>query len=78
MHLFHAVCVPASSRLQFCSFFICRFRQSHSWFCDPEKLLSPEEQSELEAALLKVRDQHAHSCTDGQIHHFQASQLSVN
>ncbi|XP_026192899.1 uncharacterized protein LOC113147232 [Cyclospora cayetanensis] len=52
----------------------CTFssRQTHSWFCDPEKLLSPEEQAELESALLKVRDQRAHSCADGQLHHFQA------
>ncbi|KAL8275869.1 hypothetical protein Esti_000205 [Eimeria stiedai] len=53
----------------------CTFsaRQSHSWFCDPEKLLSPQEQAELEVTLLKARDERAHTCADGQTHHFQAS-----
>ncbi|CDJ41664.1 hypothetical protein ETH_00010430 [Eimeria tenella] len=51
----------------------CAFaaRKTHSWLCDPEKLLPPLEEAELELALLRLRDERAHECADGKLHHFQ-------
>ncbi|CDJ50367.1 hypothetical protein, conserved [Eimeria brunetti] len=37
---------------------------SHSWVCDPDHLLSPEEQAFVEARLLKLRDTAQSKCND--------------
>ncbi|CDJ69562.1 hypothetical protein ENH_00070840 [Eimeria necatrix] len=51
----------------------CAFaaRKNHSWLCDPQRLLPPQEEAELELALLRLRDLRAHECADGKLHHFQ-------
>merc|ERR1712014_336279 len=43
----------------------------HSWICDPERLLSPNEQAVVESRLLKLRDSTSHRCRDGKIHPYQ-------
>ncbi|CDJ31864.1 uncharacterized protein EMH_0010490 [Eimeria mitis] len=37
---------------------------SHSWVCDPDHLLSPEEQAFVETRLLKLRDTAQSKCND--------------
>ncbi|CDI84899.1 hypothetical protein, conserved [Eimeria praecox] len=37
---------------------------SHSWICDPDHLLSPEEQAFVEARLLKLRDTAQSKCNE--------------
>ncbi|XP_026189618.1 uncharacterized protein LOC113146450 [Cyclospora cayetanensis] len=39
---------------------------SHSWICDPDQLLSPQEQAFVEARLLKLRDTAQSNCNDSQ------------
>ncbi|CDJ61856.1 Chromosome III, complete sequence, related [Eimeria maxima] len=55
---------------------------SHSWVCDPDHLLSPEEQAFVEARLLKLRDTAQSTCNDSQ-NYYQAavavaSDIAVN
>lgn len=53
-------------------------RASHVWLCDPEHLLSAEEEAVVQAKLLKLRDTRAHVCADGQSHPFQVKHAAVS
>nr|CEL73412.1 TPA: hypothetical protein BN1205_090620 [Toxoplasma gondii VEG] len=46
---------------------------THSWLCDPDHLLTPQEQSTLESRLMKLRDSTEHDCPDGRRHFYQAA-----
>merc|ERR1712083_674163 len=43
----------------------------HSWVCDPDKLLTVDEQAFIEARLMQLRDTTQHVCKDGQKHFYQ-------
>lgn len=45
---------------------------SHSWICDPDQILSPEEQSFVEARLLKLRDTAQSTCNES-TNYYQAA-----
>merc|ERR1712007_291211 len=44
---------------------------SHSWLCDPDKLLTVDEQAYIEARLMQLRDTTQHVCKDGKKHFYQ-------
>ncbi|SBT70769.1 conserved Plasmodium protein, unknown function [Plasmodium malariae] len=46
---------------------------SHSWLCDPSHLLSLEDQLNIEAILLKIRDMNFHKCSDNGTYYYQVS-----
>ncbi|SCQ16617.1 conserved Plasmodium protein, unknown function [Plasmodium ovale] len=46
---------------------------SHTWLCDPSRMLTLEEQLNMEAALLKIRDTNFHRCSDNGVFYYQVS-----
>ncbi|CRG97822.1 conserved Plasmodium protein, unknown function [Plasmodium gallinaceum] len=46
---------------------------SHSWLCDPSRFLNLNEQLNVEAALLKIRDTNFHKCSNNGIYYYQVS-----
>ncbi|CRH00624.1 conserved Plasmodium protein, unknown function [Plasmodium relictum] len=46
---------------------------SHSWLCDPSRFLNIDEQLNVEATLLKIRDTNFHKCSNNGIYYYQVS-----
>lgn len=46
---------------------------SHSWLCDPEQYLTLEDQLQIEAALLKIRDTNFHKCRNKKNYYYQVA-----
>ncbi|SOV11564.1 conserved Plasmodium protein, unknown function [Plasmodium sp. gorilla clade G2] len=46
---------------------------SHTWLCDPSAFLSIEQQLDIEAELLKIRDTNFHKCSNNSTYYYQVS-----
>ncbi|CDO62927.1 conserved Plasmodium protein, unknown function [Plasmodium reichenowi] len=46
---------------------------SHTWLCDPSRFLSIEQQLNIEAELLKIRDTNFHKCSNNSVYYYQVS-----
>ncbi|WBY58421.1 MOLO1 domain-containing protein [Plasmodium yoelii yoelii] len=46
---------------------------SHTWICDPSNIIKLEDQLNIEAALLKIRDTNYHSCLSNENFYYQVA-----
>lgn len=49
-----------------------------TWLCDPDMLLSFDEQANIESKLLRIRDRTVHKCSDGLLYSYQIAVVVVS
>lgn len=75
MHIFDHVTLTGATQNRRRPNIVHVLRATHSWLCDPDHLLTPDEQSVLESRLMKLRDSTEHRCPDGRKYFYQVGHL---